>query len=32
MEEHVIITRRFRNNTLNVYQYLLKEFSAKNCL
>jgi ParE toxin of type II toxin-antitoxin system, parDE len=29
MEEKIIITRRFRNNTLRVYQYLLKEFSAK---
>lgn len=25
----VVITRRFRNNTLRVYQYLLKEFSTK---
>jgi response regulator of citrate/malate metabolism len=29
MEEKIIISRRFRNNTLGVYQYLLKEFSAK---
>jgi plasmid stabilization system protein ParE len=29
MEEKVIITKRFRNNTLSVYQYLLKTFSAK---
>jgi plasmid stabilization system protein ParE len=29
MEKKVIITRRFRNNTLRVYQYLLKEFSPK---
>src|SRR5204862_6890004 len=29
MEEKVIITTRFRNNTLRVYQYLLKEFSSK---
>jgi len=29
MEEKIIITRRFRNNTLRVYQYLLKEFSVK---
>ena len=29
MEKKVIITKRFRNNTLRVYQYLLKEFSAK---
>jgi plasmid stabilization system protein ParE len=29
MEEKIIISRRFRNNTLRVYQYLLKEFSAK---
>jgi plasmid stabilization system protein ParE len=29
MEEKVIITKRFRNNTFSVYQYLLQEFSAK---
>ena len=29
MEKKIIITRRFRNNTLRVYQYLLKEFSDK---
>jgi len=29
MEEKIIITKRFRNNSLRVYQYLLKEFSAK---
>ena len=29
MEEKVIISKRFRNNTLRIYQYLLKEFSAK---
>lgn len=29
MEEKIIISKRFRNNTLRVYQYLLKEFSAK---
>jgi hypothetical protein len=29
MEEKIIISGRFRNNTLRVYQYLLKEFSAK---
>ena len=29
MEEKVIVTKRFRNNTLRVYQYLLKEFSDK---
>ena len=29
MEEKVIISRRFLNNTLRIYQYLLKEFSAK---
>jgi plasmid stabilization system protein ParE len=29
MEKKIIITKRFRNNTLRVYQYLLKEFSAK---
>lgn len=25
----IVITNRFRNNTLRVYQYMLKEFSAK---
>ena len=29
MEEKIIITKRFHNNTLRVYQYLLKEFSTK---
>jgi hypothetical protein len=29
MEEKIIISKRFRNNTLRVYQYLLKEFTAK---
>lgn len=29
MEEKVIISKRFRNNTFRVYQYLLKEFSAR---
>lgn len=29
MEEKIIITKRFRNNTLRIYQYLLKEFSSK---
>lgn len=29
MEEKIIIAKRFRNNTLRVYQYLLKEFSSK---
>ncbi len=29
MEKKIIITKRFSNNTLRVYQYLLKEFSAK---
>jgi plasmid stabilization system protein ParE len=29
MEEKIIISKRFRNNILKVYQYLLKEFSAK---
>jgi plasmid stabilization system protein ParE len=28
MERKVIITRRFRNNTLQVHQYLLKNFSS----
>ena len=29
MEKKIVITKRFRNNTLRIYQYLLKEFSAK---
>jgi len=29
MEKKIIITKRFRNNTFRVYQYLLKEFSPK---
>ena len=28
MEKKIIITKRFHNNTLNVYQYILKQFSA----
>ena len=27
MAKKVVITKRFRKNTLNIYQYLLKEFS-----
>lgn len=27
MEKEIIISKRFRNNTLKVHQYLLKEFS-----
>ena len=29
MEKKIVITKRFRNNTLRVYQYLLKEFSSR---
>ena len=29
MERKVIVSKRFRNNTLRVYQYLLKEFSDR---
>ena len=29
MEKEVVITRRFRNQTLRIYQYLLKDFSPK---
>ena len=29
MEKKIIITRRFRKNSLRVYQYLLKEFNPK---
>lgn len=28
MAEKIVITKRFRKNTLRVYQYLFKEFSA----
>lgn len=29
MEKKIVISKRFLNNTLRVYQYLLKEFSKK---
>jgi len=29
MEKRIVVTKRFHKNTLSVYQYLLKEFSAK---
>lgn len=29
MAKKIIITKRFRNNTLNIYSYLLKNFSPK---
>lgn len=29
MEKKIVVTKRFRNNTYKVYQYLLKEYSAK---
>lgn len=29
MEKTIVVTKRFRKNTLNVYQYLIKEHSAK---
>jgi plasmid stabilization system protein ParE len=29
MEKKIVITKRFRNNTLSVYQYLLNQFSPK---
>ena len=28
MEKKIIVSKRFRNDTLRVYQYLLKEFPA----
>jgi len=28
MEKEIIISKRFRNNALKIYQYLLKEFSS----
>lgn len=27
MEKKIVVTKRFRNNTLSVYNYLVKEFS-----
>lgn len=29
MEKEVVVSRRFRKNTLSVYEYLVKEYSAK---
>lgn len=29
MEKRIVVTKRFRRNTLHVYEYILKEFSAK---
>ncbi len=29
MEKKIVVTKRFRKNTLKVYDYLLKEHSAK---
>ncbi|MEP7144652.1 MAG: type II toxin-antitoxin system RelE/ParE family toxin [Ferruginibacter sp.] len=29
MDNKIVVTKRFRNNTRSVYQYLLKEFSQK---
>lgn len=29
MEKKIIITKRFRKNSLQIYEYLLKKFSAK---
>jgi hypothetical protein len=29
MEKNIIITKRFRNNTFSIYQYLIKEHSTK---
>lgn len=29
MDKKIVVTKRFRNNTSQVYEYLLKEFSSK---
>jgi hypothetical protein len=29
MEKKVVVSKRFRKNTLKVYEYLIKEYSAK---
>ncbi len=29
MEKKVVVSRRFRKNTLKVYEYLIEEYSAK---
>ncbi len=29
MEKRIVVTKVFRRNTLSVYEYILKEFSAK---
>ena len=29
MEKKIVVTKRFRKNTLNVYEYLIKEYSSK---
>lgn len=29
MEKKIVVTKRFRKNTLNVYEFLIKEYSTK---
>lgn len=29
MEKKIVVSKRFRKNTLKVYEYLIKEYSAK---
>jgi plasmid stabilization system protein ParE len=29
MEKKIVVSKRFRKNTLSVYEYLIKEYSAK---
>ena len=29
MEEKIVVSKRFRKNTLKLYEYLIKEYSAK---
>lgn len=29
MEKEIVVSRRFRKNTLSVYEYLVKEYSSK---
>ena len=32
MENQIVITKRFRNNTFRIYKYLLRKFSNKTAL
>jgi plasmid stabilization system protein ParE len=29
MEKKIVVSKRFRKNTLNIYEYLIREYSAK---